>query len=468
MRAPLSAISEDLIRWYLDQQWISENRKVLPEVTDEDVDFVGNAIANYWDMREHCEFVIIAQEPQVWNLRAGYAGSADVIVWFLPPDQKANQKHWQEQANKKLVTAETIAEVGGYTALGDWKTSPEVYCVEATTLVLTDDLRWVLAGSLREGDGLWAFTADRVNAGKGGRRWVRSVVERNIIERAETVRVKLQSGHSFICTPDHPLLARRTSGGRKMMEGGTIWVEAQDLRPGDTLPRYMQPWDEWTSKEAGWFAGLLDGEGCISEGTRLSFAQKEGPVAERARAFMREMGIKWHEDGRASAIQFVIRGDTREIAAILGGVRPVRLIPKFRPTELQVSRDQRDRVVSVEPTGVHEIASLTTSSGTFFSDGYGSHNTGHVVQGTAYLAAEFVGADGLIDDRLSRILTATMKGLIIKIRPDGWEIDTFTYRDDVSYAFFGEIAFARFLLTHEYPSALFDDTVSGFAETNWR
>lgn len=221
IRAPMSAMSEDLIRWYLDQQWISENRKVLPEVTEEDIDFVGNAVANYWDMRAHTEFIILAQEPQVWNLRAGYAGSADVLLWFLPPDQKERAAYWQDQANKGRVTVETIAEVGGYTALGDWKTSPEVY-------------------------------------------------------------------------------------------------------------------------------------------------------------------------------------------------------------------------------------------------------TGHVVQGTAYLAAEFVGTDGQIDDRLSRLLSATMKGLIIKIRPDGWEIDTFTYRDDVSYAFFGEIAFARFLLTHENPTALFDETVSGFAETNWR
>jgi len=61
-----------------------------------------------------------------------------------------------------------------------------------------------------------------------------------------------------------------------------------------------------------------------------------------------------------------------------------------------------------------------------------------------------------------------MRGLIIKIRPDGWEIDTFDYREDVSYAFFGEIAHARFLLTHEKPTELFNETISGNAEENWR
>lgn len=221
MRVPMSAISEDIIRWYFDQQWEQEKRKVLPTVTDEDVDFVGNALANYWDMREAVPFVIIAQEPQVWNLRAGYAGSADVLVWFLPPSQASKQAHWQEQATRGLLTLETIQGVGGTIALGDWKTSPDVY-------------------------------------------------------------------------------------------------------------------------------------------------------------------------------------------------------------------------------------------------------TGHVVQGTAYLAATFVGRNGEIDARLTEILRAALHGLIIKIRPDGWEVDTFEYREDVSLAFFGEVALARFLLTHEKPGALFSETISGQAPKEWR
>lgn len=221
IRAPMKALSEEVIRWYIDQQWESEKRKVLPTVTDEDVDFVGNGMANYWDMREAFPFVIIAQEPQVWNLKVGYAGSADVLIWFLPPGEKSRIKHWQEQADWGNVTAELIGHIGGHTALGDWKTSPEVY-------------------------------------------------------------------------------------------------------------------------------------------------------------------------------------------------------------------------------------------------------TGHVVQGTAYLAGTFIGRSGTIDDRLTRILRGTMHGLIIKIRPDGWEVDSFEYREDVSMAFFGQIALARFLLTHSKPTELFTESVSGFAPKNWR
>lgn len=222
MRVPMKAVSEDIIRWYIDEQWAQEKRrKVLPTVTNEDVDFVGNAMANYWDMRNAVPFVIVAQEPQVWNLRVGYAGSADVIVWFLPKSEAHRQQHWQDLAFRKVLTLEMMLEAGGRIALGDWKTSPEVY-------------------------------------------------------------------------------------------------------------------------------------------------------------------------------------------------------------------------------------------------------TGHVIQGTAYLAGDFVGFGDQIDDRLSRILKGTMHGLILKVRPDGWEVDTFDYREDVSLAFFGQIAIARFLLTHEHPTALFTETISGQAPKDWR
>jgi hypothetical protein len=191
-------------------------------VTDEDVDFVGNALANYWDMREAVPFVIIAQEPQVWNLRVGYAGSADVLVWFLPPSREGAARSTGRTApTGRRDQVETIDEVGGY-----------------------------------------------------------------------------------ICA-----------------------------------------------------RGLEDQPG------RLHRPRRAGH--------------------RLPAGQFIGRGDQ-------------------------------------------------------------------------------------IDDRLSRILKATMKGLIIKIRPDGWEIDTFEYREDVSLAFFGEIAIARFLLTHEHPSSLFNETISGQAEKPWR
>lgn len=105
-----------------------DKRKAAEEVTDDDVNFVVNCMRNYEALRRDVPFVILAQEPQVWNLKAGYAGSTDVLIWFLPPEADAAAvREWQVLADRRQVTQDMIAEVGGYTVLGDWKTSPDVY-----------------------------------------------------------------------------------------------------------------------------------------------------------------------------------------------------------------------------------------------------------------------------------------------------------------------------------------------------
>jgi len=106
---------------------------------------------------------------------------------------------------------------------------------------------------------------------------------------------------------------------------------------------------------------------------RLSFSQKEGlSLSVLARSCNRV--DQMFEQDRPSGIQFAIRGDTREIAAILGSIRPIRLLSTFNPRSC-TPIERRDKIISIEPAGSRLVASLSTSSGTYFTDGYGSHNT---------------------------------------------------------------------------------------------
>lgn len=91
-------------------------------VQDEDVLFVRHGMRQYWDMRKHVPFVIIAREPQVWNLTAGYAGSADALVWVLPHgvDMSKLRKAYE-------ITLDYVKSIGGYLAILDWKTAKDVY-----------------------------------------------------------------------------------------------------------------------------------------------------------------------------------------------------------------------------------------------------------------------------------------------------------------------------------------------------
>lgn len=114
-------------------------------VTQEDVDFVTACSRQYWDMRQNVPFVVLAKEPQVWNLTAGYAGSADVLMWFLgewirvaddakgepvyvfAPLSGVDTAALQKAANAGQITQADIARIGGSVTLGDWKTSAGVY-----------------------------------------------------------------------------------------------------------------------------------------------------------------------------------------------------------------------------------------------------------------------------------------------------------------------------------------------------
>lgn len=99
-----------------------DRKKVKNGVQDEDVNFVRNAVRQYWAMREAVPFVIIAREVQVFNLTAGYAGSFDALVWLLPEgiDRRTLPR-------AKDITIETIRQFGGRLVLVDWKTSGDVH-----------------------------------------------------------------------------------------------------------------------------------------------------------------------------------------------------------------------------------------------------------------------------------------------------------------------------------------------------
>ncbi len=144
---PLRVIDEEVIRKAFARQWAEEKRKVKPDVLDDDVNFVANGMANYWNMRQTIPFVILAQEPQIYNLTAGYGGSADVLIWFLGHWERRNEGtdeeevvfvplpgigladivKWQKEATAGRVTLAIVEEVGGTLAVGDWKTSAGVY-----------------------------------------------------------------------------------------------------------------------------------------------------------------------------------------------------------------------------------------------------------------------------------------------------------------------------------------------------
>lgn len=251
------------------------------------------------------------------------------------------------------------------------------FCVAAETPVLTDDLRWIPAGDLRVGDGLYALE-DEPQARKS-RRYQFANVTHHQIRELPSVRVTFSNGDTMVCTSEHPFLARPIRGN-----GGTAayrWVQAKDLQAHHEVAKQFDVWQFGRTHDHGWLAGLYDGEGYFSPKAArsaphtLSLHQMPGVVLDRARELLSRFGFAFTESKHpdSGVVNLRIQGGYAETLRALGTLRPERLLNKLgTPTMWTTSSPS---VIAVEDAGIQRIAIMGTSSHTYFAGGYAVHNS---------------------------------------------------------------------------------------------
>jgi hypothetical protein len=270
------------------------------------------------------------------------------------------------------------------------------YCHTPDTRLLTTDLRWVPAGDIQVGDELWAVDENLAPGrefakGRAGRRFKRATVLSSFLSKKECVRVCLDTGESFVCSVDHPWLTQ----GR-----GHEWIRADHLIRRDArgdrvahrpLVRLFLPWQAETSWEAGWLAGMFDGEGWIQKASRrdatlgrstgIGATQVVGPTGDRLVAAAQKYGSfnvsVIEREGLQPRYDLSSNGGgTSAAAEFLGRIRAERLIENFRLDGAHVIGKHEARVVAVEPVGLREVQSIQTTARTYIAEGFAVHNTG--------------------------------------------------------------------------------------------
>ena len=255
-------------------------------------------------------------------------------------------------------------------------------CYSPEARMFTTDLRWVPCGDLHVGDELWAFDEERPHGRGARRRYRRAKVLVSQPGYKECVRVCLNTGESFICSIDHPWLS---FGDSQTKTQRLDWTLAIDLLKRPNLVRPFIPWNTERSWEAGWLAGILDGEGCIcrsgttGRASHVSVAQNMGITADRmADAITRR--VKAHVYPRSNRPKQMVADTLGGIAAtakLVGQVRAERLIEQFDISGGMMHNKFPSRVVAVEYLGVHEVQSIQTTSQTYIAEGFASHNTNY-------------------------------------------------------------------------------------------
>jgi hypothetical protein len=267
-----------------------------------------------------------------------------------------------------------------------------VQCVTADTPVLDADLVWRPAGELVPGDELIAFDADAPAGRSRGRLFRKAVVTGNTLREDSLVNVVTPVG-SVRCNLTHPWLVRRPH------DHTWRWVIAADLKPGDEVNYVVDVWDVEQTWEAGWLAGMFDGEGWLyfdkNDKARLGVVQRVSDTADRLHAVLKSrlqtFGLQRREfSDRQPQMSFSINMRA-DVMKILGSIRPSRLMPHARRVWEGKPIGGKNRatvVVSVSLAGVGTVASLSTSTGTYIAGGFAMHNTALIAAEKAVTKAE--------------------------------------------------------------------------------
>ena len=302
------------------------------------------------------------------------------------------------------------------------------YCPTMDQRVLTDDLKWVAAGDLKRGDGLVGFdeyATELGGAGKARRRLRPAHVLTATQVHRRIIRLELSDGSTIRSSSEHPwLIATKMSRNQTWATAEEIMLAVNSGR-NRYMHKFIEPWSYNESREAGWLAGLYDGEGHLSvrrTGVQLGLSQKPGLVLSRAELALANFGFAGRGsptgDGGTTTIQMA--GGWREVARLLGSVRPTRLLNKFNAALMkgdfakQMHGDHEPlRIVKCYEEGEDWCAGLETNTRTYLCEGYGAHNS--VAQHCCLLASWLANRGGSALDCLQILMHDSPEAYLVDI-----------------------------------------------------
>ena len=251
------------------------------------------------------------------------------------------------------------------------------FCLAPETRVLGTDLRWRHIGNIEKGMELVGISEEPTDG--SFRRTTKSTVEAVKMLSQPCYRITMEDGRLITASKDHPWLVRRKNKP-------FAWIKTEDLNPTtDKIARFVDPWTEEHSKEAGWLAGFFDGEGWLSPGkprtgALLGIGQNPGASLDKCLDLIRNRNYKFVPNKTTNTkhkVQQYRLQTVAEILRFLGEVRPERLLQKA--DSVWINRTQRKYgrlgIKSVEFLGTKNVVAIQTSAKTFVAEGLFTHNS---------------------------------------------------------------------------------------------
>lgn len=249
------------------------------------------------------------------------------------------------------------------------------FCLAPETRVLTAGLRWVRIDSLKPGDELVGFGED-VQVGQA-HKFERSVVE--VVQKFQRpcARITTDRG-TIVASLDHSFVRRRARKARH-------WAKTSELRVGDKLIFFTDPWPNQKGWEEGYMAGFLDGEGWISGsntnhriGGGAGFGQNNGPTLEHALNVLKRRGYTYSlNESKTGCVRVLPTGEWQSVRMV-GEFQPPRLLSKshllWEGRRTWSTNSRPATILKIEFIGEQEVVAIRTSTKTFIAEGFFSHN----------------------------------------------------------------------------------------------
>lgn len=257
------------------------------------------------------------------------------------------------------------------------------YCLVPGTRILGTDLRWRPIETLTEGDEILAFDewgtnprTTKAHAGARMRSGTVEAVQRFVLPCFEIVTDK----GTVVASKDHMWLAARAYQGSYR-----LWRRTDALQVGDQIQYFADPWDVETSYEAGWLAGLFDGEGCLSRaqekrgGWGLQVSQRPGPTLDFAQELLSRLKFQTAAHKNGAVVGLHIRGGLPQVLRLLGSIPTQRLYAKAVADAIWEDHAimgtwPTATVHDIRPIGEQEVVAIQSSTRTLLAEGMFSHN----------------------------------------------------------------------------------------------
>ncbi len=248
-----------------------------------------------------------------------------------------------------------------------------VWCVAPETKILTADLNWIEAGSIKKGDVLAGFEEEPQH--KSQRKWEKSIVESVEKIKQPSYRLTFDDGKTIVCSENHRWLIY-TAGNRSK------WKSTKDLKLTDRFIKVLDVWEKDNSNEGGYLAGVFDGEGSLerikNKCGRLNFCQRNNVVWAKTVKELDKRNFRYgiyNNKGIYNDVLSLTITRKRDTMRFLGSIRPERLLEKFDFDYLgKFQAFSYPRIVKKEFIGETDVIAMKTSTSTYIAEGLASHN----------------------------------------------------------------------------------------------